>query len=254
MTDDKTRQLENRIETLENTIEKMVPSRRDALKMGGAALIGGAAMSGTASAGTNQVGTIGSASQPVDLESEDINNADTVTTDTLDSTTVNADDIDAVSANTDVLNNGGLATQEIASTSNTNTFTFSFDSALHDGFRLLLTVAPKVGSSDITLTARDAADGDYRYVTQAGANFTEVSGANSIDLSRLGGEGVLDVTVTFTTFQNYALAAVGSGRGLEGVLSQGFIVSGGTTENFTLTVIDGEDRIERAVVTGFSFL
>jgi len=80
MTDDKTRQLENRIETLENTIEKMMPSRRDALKMGGAALVGGAAMSGTASAGTNQVGTIGSQASPVDLESEDINNADTITT------------------------------------------------------------------------------------------------------------------------------------------------------------------------------
>jgi hypothetical protein len=40
-------------------------------------------MSGTASAGTNQVGTIGSASQLVDIESEDINNADTVTTENL---------------------------------------------------------------------------------------------------------------------------------------------------------------------------
>jgi len=89
MTDDKTRQLENRIDKLESTIEKMMPSRRDALKMGGAALVGGAAMSGTASAGTNQVGTIGSSPNDlVDIESEDINNADTVTTDTLDSTTV----------------------------------------------------------------------------------------------------------------------------------------------------------------------
>jgi len=76
-------QLENRIETLEATIEKMMPSRRDALKMGGAALAGGSLMAGTASAGTNQVGTIGTASQPVDLESEDINNADTVTTENL---------------------------------------------------------------------------------------------------------------------------------------------------------------------------
>jgi len=83
MTDDKTRQLENRIDTLESKIEKMMPSRRDALKMGGAALVGGAAMSGTASAGTNQVGTIGSQASPVDLESEDINNADTVTTENL---------------------------------------------------------------------------------------------------------------------------------------------------------------------------
>jgi len=83
MTDEKTRQLENRIDKLESTIEKMMPSRRDALKMGGAALVGGAAMSGTASAGTNQVGTIGSQASPVDLESEDINNADTVTTQDL---------------------------------------------------------------------------------------------------------------------------------------------------------------------------
>jgi len=88
MTDDKTRQLENRVDKLESTIDKMMPSRRDALKMGGAALVGGAAMSGTASAGSNQVGTIGSQSSPVDLESEDINNADTVTTDTLNSTTL----------------------------------------------------------------------------------------------------------------------------------------------------------------------
>jgi len=84
MTDNKkTEQLENRIDKLESTIEKLMPSRRDALKMGGAALAGGSLMAGTASAGTNQVGTIGSASQPVDIESEDINNADTVTTQTL---------------------------------------------------------------------------------------------------------------------------------------------------------------------------
>jgi len=99
MTDEKTRQLENRIDKLESTIEKMMPSRRDALKIGGAALVGGAAMSGTASAGTNQVGTIGSQASPVDLESEDINNADTVTTDTLDSTTVD--------------NSGTVTTQDI---------------------------------------------------------------------------------------------------------------------------------------------
>jgi len=96
MTDDKTRQLENRIDKLESTIEKMMPSRRDALKMGGAALVGGAAMSGTASAGGNQKGTIGaSPNDLVDIESEDINNADTVTTNTLD-----AQAVDAVSVNT----------------------------------------------------------------------------------------------------------------------------------------------------------
>jgi len=75
--------LEDRVEQLESTISKMLPSRRDALKLGGAALVGGAAMSGSASAGTQQAGTIGTANDPVDDESEDITNADTVTTQDL---------------------------------------------------------------------------------------------------------------------------------------------------------------------------
>jgi len=84
MSDEPDRQdLEDRVEQLESTISKMLPSRRDALKLGGAALVGGAAMSGSASAGTQQAGTIGTATDPVDLESEDINNADTVTTQDL---------------------------------------------------------------------------------------------------------------------------------------------------------------------------
>jgi len=81
MSDEPDRQdLEDRVDQLESTISKMLPGRRDALKLGGAALVGGAAMSGTASAGTQQAGTIGTANDPVDVESEDINNADTVTT------------------------------------------------------------------------------------------------------------------------------------------------------------------------------
>jgi len=84
MTDQSDRQdLEDRVEQLESTIDKMLPSRRDALKLGGAALVGGAAMSGSASAGTQQTGTIGTAAEPVDVESEDISNADTVTTENL---------------------------------------------------------------------------------------------------------------------------------------------------------------------------
>jgi hypothetical protein len=90
MTDQSDRQdLEDRVEQLESTISKMLPSRRDALKLGGAALVGGAAMSGSASAGTQQAGTIGTSGALVDVESEDINNADTITTDTLDSVTLN---------------------------------------------------------------------------------------------------------------------------------------------------------------------
>jgi len=84
MSDEPDRQeLEDRIDELESTISKMLPGRRDALKLGGAALVGGAAMSGSASAGTQQAGTIGTANNPVDVESEDINNADTVTTQDL---------------------------------------------------------------------------------------------------------------------------------------------------------------------------
>jgi len=81
MTDEPDRQdLEDRVDQLESTISKMLPSRRDTLKLGGAALVGGAAMSGSASAGTQQAGTIGTANDPVDVESEDINNADTINT------------------------------------------------------------------------------------------------------------------------------------------------------------------------------
>jgi len=82
MTDEKTQQLENRIEKLESTIEKMMPSRRDALKMGGAALAGGSLMAGTASADTvdEQVGTIGGPNKEVDLVSEDIDNSNQITT------------------------------------------------------------------------------------------------------------------------------------------------------------------------------
>jgi len=84
MSDEPDRQdLEDRVDQLESTIEKMLPSRRDALKLGGAALVGGAAMSGSASAGSESEGTIGTSGAPVDVESEDINNADTITTQDL---------------------------------------------------------------------------------------------------------------------------------------------------------------------------
>ena len=71
---DKIERLEDRIDQLEATIAKMLPGRRDALKLGSAAVIGGAAMSGTASAAddTNQVGTIGDASNNVDIFVESV--------------------------------------------------------------------------------------------------------------------------------------------------------------------------------------
>jgi len=80
---ERTAELEDRIEQLEATIRKMLPGRRDAMKLGGAAVIGAAAMSGTASAGSSQVGTIGSAGNLVDVEAEDIEASDTITTQDL---------------------------------------------------------------------------------------------------------------------------------------------------------------------------
>jgi hypothetical protein len=96
MSDEPDRQdLEDRVDQLETTIAKMLPGRRDALKLGGAALLGGAAMSGSASAGGNEAGTIGTSGAPVDVESEDINNADTVTTANLDAETANIENLGA---------------------------------------------------------------------------------------------------------------------------------------------------------------
>jgi len=71
-------QLEQRIDELEATIRKMLPSRREALGMGVAGLAGASLMSGTASAGSAQVGTIGDSNNLVDIEAEDVNISDTI--------------------------------------------------------------------------------------------------------------------------------------------------------------------------------
>ena len=77
-------QLQNRVDELEELVRSMLPNRRDVLKAGGAAALGAAAMSGSASAGTGQVGTIGSASDRVDVQAEDIDASDTISTTDLD--------------------------------------------------------------------------------------------------------------------------------------------------------------------------
>jgi len=88
---DKIERLEDRIDQLEATIAKMLPGRRDALKLGGAAVIGAAAMSGTASAGSSQVGTIGDGSNLVDIHAEDLFNVDTINGDNLVTTSETTD-------------------------------------------------------------------------------------------------------------------------------------------------------------------
>ena len=77
MTDEKrVEDLEKRIDELESMVRSMLPSRRDALKLGVAGVAGAAAMSGSASAnaGTDdgEVGTIGDASDKVDMFAQDI--------------------------------------------------------------------------------------------------------------------------------------------------------------------------------------
>jgi len=76
-------QLEQRIDELEETIRQMLPSRREAIGMGVAGLAGASLMSGTASAGSAQVGTIGDASNLVDLVAEDVTITDTLNTASL---------------------------------------------------------------------------------------------------------------------------------------------------------------------------
>jgi len=88
---DKIERLEDRIDQLEATIAKMLPGRRDALKLGGAAVIGAAAMSGTASAGSSQVGTIGDGSNLVDIHAEDLFDVDTINGDNLVTTSESSD-------------------------------------------------------------------------------------------------------------------------------------------------------------------
>jgi len=83
--------LQDRVDELEATVSKMLPSRRDALKLGAAGAVGAVGMAGSASAqNSNQVGTIGTDSDRVD---------------------VNAEDIDAVSVNTDGINRAKVGTK-----------------------------------------------------------------------------------------------------------------------------------------------
>jgi len=89
--DEKIQRLEDRIDELEATVRKMLPSRRDAMKLGGAAAVGAAAFSGTASAGSSQVGTIGDASNLVDVHAEDLFDVDTINGDNLVTTSETTD-------------------------------------------------------------------------------------------------------------------------------------------------------------------
>jgi len=75
-TDEPTKaELHERVQQLESTVAKMMPSRRDALKLGAAGLAGAAglgAASQSADASTGSAGTIGSTSDRPDLIADDV--------------------------------------------------------------------------------------------------------------------------------------------------------------------------------------
>jgi len=89
--DTEIKQLQARVDKLEDMIRELLPNRRDVLKAGGAAAIGAVALSGSASAGSSQVGTIGSSSDLVDVHAEDLIDLDTINGDNLVTTSESSD-------------------------------------------------------------------------------------------------------------------------------------------------------------------
>src|SRR6056297_778249 len=89
--DTEIKQLQARVDRLEDMIRELLPNRRDVLKAGGAAAIGAVALSGSASAGSAQVGTIGSSSDLVDVHAEDLIDVDTINGDNLVTTSESSD-------------------------------------------------------------------------------------------------------------------------------------------------------------------
>jgi hypothetical protein len=88
---DRIETLQDRVEELETTVSKMLPSRRDALKIGAAGAVGAIGMAGSASAqSSGQVGTIGSDSDRVDLNAQDI---DTFSLNSADIANASSDDV-----------------------------------------------------------------------------------------------------------------------------------------------------------------
>jgi len=69
-------ELHDRVEKLESTVAKMMPSRRDALKLGAAGIVGAAGLSATsqsAAASTGSAGQIGDSSNRPDIFADSVN-------------------------------------------------------------------------------------------------------------------------------------------------------------------------------------
>jgi len=92
MADDKQERIEtlqDRVDELEATVSKMLPSRRDALKLGAAGAVGAVGMAGSASAqNSGQTGTIGTDADRVDVNAEDIDAVSVNTASILGDSTV----------------------------------------------------------------------------------------------------------------------------------------------------------------------
>jgi hypothetical protein len=135
-------------------------------------------MSGTASAGTNQVGTIGDKDatppQLVDLHSEDINNADTITTDTL-----NAERLQ-------------------------NTFYRVDDSAVTHFYESLTDMKAEISDSDYVFIP----SGTYEPITISNQNVFVQCGGMDTRFNASNGDAVT-ITANKVTMQNFQVDASG---------------------------------------------
>jgi len=159
MADDKQERIEtlqDRVDELEATVSKMLPSRRDALKLGAAGAVGAVGMAGSASAqNSGQTGTIGTDADRVD---------------------VNAEDIDAVSVNTDQ----SLVTPEVdrvarLSAGGINNIDLTAAAGIRPGDKIHVQVVPETepaGDFEIDYALRwvDADDALYVIITEQRGN------------------------------------------------------------------------------------
>jgi hypothetical protein len=178
-------QLENRIDSLESTIEKMMPSRRDALKMGGAALAGGSLMAGTASADTvnEQVGTIGGPGQEVDLVSEDIDN----------SNQINTKDLSAQSVDSDILSIGPKTFAKHVETKSPASGQVQFSGLdLNRKFAIRMNMS---GPNDVEMTFdNNSTSGNYHYWDETGVrkeNQNVITVVRASSFHRAGGDIII---------------------------------------------------------------
>jgi hypothetical protein len=182
-------ELQQRIDSLEQTVKRMMPNRREVIGMAGAGLAGAGLLSGRASAGGQQKGTIGDGSNRVDLFAEDIDNADTITTNS----------VDAGSVNTDLLtvNNGFVAGELIGEDSgDQKTLTVNVSNA--QTYTQLILVCVGLRDFEITLTfdGDTSGNGLYNYINDDNSTVKNADKFELMDASTssIFASGVLTLT------------------------------------------------------------